>query len=961
MTQRSFFWPRNGSSTSDKAQQGRNNTENATENDTNNRSESLSRSRTPLPTAAVSIVGSSSTRTHTSQGQAIQSHNDNFKHSVSIGSSNDGHGSRQPQNASSLPLQQQTAHPTSHAPLNAATYLQSRLPPNSGSPSAGIAAPSSFSSSYSSSPSPSPSINPYAGAIRSMLHATHSSASTLAEQSSKAQADSTAKTRATAGSTLPANLHRTNSSRTYSDSAPPLPPRYLEGGAYSGNSQHQLQHNPGDIKRQSLQRASPKTRQEHVAIAPASTPTAAASASTAPATAAPITSHGSRDTRCEQIVQNFYSKAAQIVAHLRGHGIGSSRYSHDVNTDFEAISTTLPQSRLMTSGATGQSTSSAMYASSASSSVIDVGSTGRRVNKWFNINLEDIVDAKEEAKFWRHAVTTGAHAFPQGPPPMFIEVCLDVSAVSPSDELQVTDIFGRPWSVDLELVTSNSRLLESQRLKTTSEEKAFGDGRRGRQHRASTIVLEVWRLDLDINSIPQPAPDLPRVYKQAIVFFRSLYSFANLLPCTSLQDQLNPNGINSESSYGRKMSVFYSFGTEMAPRSSVIDLDVSLTGTEKFLESHSFEPVSTPMGTFFMSVQYRRESSFSCAAQHSPLPHDNLSGIGAIDDTYFTPTLSSRSGSHFSPTRQHNNQQQNQEQHDNLAGSVTSPQSAASNVPWYGPMSLLDNTSNLHHPHGSSITSDRSVTMPSVNPFRTRPLSMGNSSSLPNYVSDIAGHKRVPTSRLSSEWQRPGDLYSTHEASRAQSSRTSLRRVSIGARGSIVDHGQGSQSHDGHISIGSSNRHGGSGGHTVSVGIRPHSLDHKADGIIGRLSTSGATDSGSMLHRSVMLRRFGDSLSPTESHKTGELGSRISTATAATESSGSGPISPPKPTILGPRSTSSGNTGSSVTGRSGLGFTPFKSPSLSESPGKKTISSFAEVSELVSASSLKAVKWLIAA
>ncbi|KAJ1889959.1 autophagy protein 13, partial [Coemansia sp. IMI 209127] len=290
-------------------------------------------------------------------------------------------------------------------PRSAASHAQHRLPPNSGaSPSAGAGAgPSSFSSSHSSSPSPSPSINPYASAVRSMLLDATKQTPDSSTHTQQQQQHPTPP-----ASTLPANLRRT--SRAHSESAP-VPPssRLLEGAsaaatAAAHGAQQKTWHSGGSA-------AQPSRRPTSSNVTHGAVPTTAAAA---------LVSHGSsRDTRCEQIVQNFYSKTAQVVAHLRGDG------------------------------ADAESGGSAMYASSASSSVADVGSTGRRINKWFNISLEDIADAKEEAKLWRHAATAIAQASryqQQTPPPMVIDVCLDVSAVLPDDELQVTDIFGRPWS-----------------------------------------------------------------------------------------------------------------------------------------------------------------------------------------------------------------------------------------------------------------------------------------------------------------------------------------------------------------------------------------------------------------------------------------------------------------------------------------------------------------------------------
>ncbi|KAJ1769616.1 autophagy protein 13 [Coemansia sp. RSA 1813] len=762
-------------------------------------------------------------------------------------------------------------------PQNAPSHAQHRLPANSG---AGPG-PSSFSSSYSSSPSPS--INPYASAARPVLldatkQTSDSSALTQQQQQQKHQHQHSPNAR----STLPANLRRTNN-RVHSESAPvPPPSRLLEGAAAATHGVQQQTWHSGSSTTQPSGSRRPLSQASQEPLA--SNVTAAHGPKSA-AAATPASHGSSRDTRCEQIVQNFYSKTAQVIAHLRGDGSGARNDGMDAETG-----------------------SSAMYASSASSSVADVGTTGRRINKWFNISLEDIADVKEEAKLWRHAATTIAQSARyqqhqqkhQAPPPMVIEVCLDVSAVLPDDELQVTDIFGRPWSVDLDLAAPTPRPIDSQQLDAVLSGKnspsAVSGGMRHNM-RATTIVLETWRLDLDVSEIPQPVPDLPRVYKKAIVFFRSLYAFASLLPCASLAQAQQTAGDHFNK---RQLPLFYTFRSDTTPHSGAIDLDVGLTGTERFLESHTFEPVETPMGTFVMGVQYRRECNFTCTAPHNLVHHDEFGAIGAVDDTYFTPTLSSRSGSHFSITRQHRLHPRANDHASGTAAHATS-----------------DSAGGPHH-SVSTGSGGRSLTMPSVNPFRARPVSVGNSSSLGG-----------------------------------------------GRRGSVIEPMHVARSHDGNMRVASLSRYsGGSRTRAASVSatgalaIRPHSLDQRAEAILGRLSTSAATDSGSMLHRSVMLRRLGDSLSPTESHRSGEAGSRFpatavaaAAAAAAVEAAGHVSKSPPRLGVPGARTISSGASGTaSAAGRSSLGVTPFKSPSLSGSPASRFISSFAEVSETMSPS-----------
>ncbi|KAJ2685026.1 autophagy protein 13 [Coemansia spiralis] len=340
-------------------------------------------------------------------------------------------------------------------------------------------------------------------------------------------------------------------------------------------------------------------------------------------------SNSNRDARCEQIIQNFYSKVAQVIAHLRAYSPAhtNSSYRYD-STYTDGTSAMLPPSRLMAASGGGQSGSpAAADASSASSSLIDVGASGRRINKWFNLDLEDIAEVKEEVKLWRHAVV-GMLPSMAPLPPMIIEVCLDISGLSLDDELQVADIYGRPWNVDLELDPPES----AHEYPMPRSAK----GGRNKRQRAFAIVLESWRLDLMAGEAPTPAPDLPRVYKQAIVFFRSLYAFANLLPSVSLIRQLQGSDDG--------LALSCSFRVDCAPRAGVVGLDVSLTGTEMFLEQHSFQPVVTPMGTFALGVQYRRECLFSTSHVQRHQPLSSYADIGAIDNAYFTPTLSSRGG-----------------------------------------------------------------------------------------------------------------------------------------------------------------------------------------------------------------------------------------------------------------------------------------------------------------------------
>ncbi|KAJ1931282.1 hypothetical protein GGF37_007444, partial [Kickxella alabastrina] len=128
----------------------------------------------------------------------------------------------------------------------AATHLQTKLPPNSGSPSSAIGAgragrASSFSSSHSSL-SPSPSINPYAGSLRNMMQCNNrSTLSTSPGNRTSAEIAGSSGGRVRGGggggslnvSTMPANIRRSDDARLHTEPAPMpqqqpplLPPRY---------------------------------------------------------------------------------------------------------------------------------------------------------------------------------------------------------------------------------------------------------------------------------------------------------------------------------------------------------------------------------------------------------------------------------------------------------------------------------------------------------------------------------------------------------------------------------------------------------------------------------------------------------------------------------------------------------------------------------------------------------------
>ncbi|KAJ2850758.1 autophagy protein 13 [Coemansia brasiliensis] len=175
-----------------------------------------------------------------------------------------------------------------------------------------------------------------------------------------------------------------------------------------------------------------------------------------------------RDARSEQVVHNFYTKAAQVIGHLRG--------------------------------AAGE------------------GGSGARVDRWFGLMLADDCGLRDAARAAGRAQ--------------------------------------RALVVDVEV--------EARGIRT---------------------VVETWVVETDPAA---RAADLPRVYKQAIVLFRSLYAFASLLPAGAAARQI------AAGSSGARMRCIVRNEHEPPALPAQRDID-----------THAFAPVPTPLGALSVRVRWR--------------------------------------------------------------------------------------------------------------------------------------------------------------------------------------------------------------------------------------------------------------------------------------------------------------------------------------------------------------------
>ncbi|EPB89041.1 hypothetical protein HMPREF1544_04164 [Mucor circinelloides 1006PhL] len=276
-------------------------------------------------------------------------------------------------------------------------------------------------------------------------------------------------------------------------------------------------------------------------------------------------STSTRNSKLDQIIQNFYTKTAQIVIQARCTPTHDARY--------------------------GKSTS------------LKGSTTTKKMNKWFNIATEDVELLREDLKYWRTMAVQSTED--KEPPPMILDIYLDTSSLSHNQSLVVADDNLR-WGC-VELKTADA-------------------------HHIDRILIESWELTLK-HPYPEYAVDLPNLYKRSIVFFRSLHSLTRLLPSYDLYRKLHKSNDATHSlSIGYRLSTSSGHG-----KSTEISLDTPIIESDarKPTKLYEFNDIVTPIGTFKLNVNYRRNCDFRIEDSERDLSAQFID----MDEQFFTPTM----------------------------------------------------------------------------------------------------------------------------------------------------------------------------------------------------------------------------------------------------------------------------------------------------------------------------------
>lgn len=184
------------------------------------------------------------------------------------------------------------------------------------------------------------------------------------------------------------------------------------------------------------------------------------------------------------------------------------------------------------------------------------------------------------------------------PVPLVIEVYLDTTSLVPGQALVIKDEDGKRYDV--------ADVLDAGRQYTSTTSSV------------QEVVLERWTVqlgDAEGYTSAQLNDQLPNVYKKGVVLFRSLYTFARLLPVWKLHRRLTrQTGTNNP--LRLKLRVRKGPNSRASARSvkeiPFVPLCPSDTA-EDSVGSHNFDSLFCPAGPLSVTVQYRIHCDFSVA------------------------------------------------------------------------------------------------------------------------------------------------------------------------------------------------------------------------------------------------------------------------------------------------------------------------------------------------------------
>ena len=200
---------------------------------------------------------------------------------------------------------------------------------------------------------------------------------------------------------------------------------------------------------------------------------------------------------------------------------------------------------------------------------------------------------------------------------MIVEVYLSTKDLLSNQSLVVYDEFGKRWDVEDAVRSFYKSMSNSE----------------GRQN-GYDVILERWHIELGDaeNDLPNDlGVVLPKVYKNSIVLFRSLFTMMNLLPAWKLSKKSQKSRPTNQ----LPKLHYRVYESGKSPTSTGIDsLSIPLPETQSQpLRDYFFGTIESPAGPFSISVSYRSNCDFRVENSEAILSSQ------FIDEDMFKPSL----------------------------------------------------------------------------------------------------------------------------------------------------------------------------------------------------------------------------------------------------------------------------------------------------------------------------------
>ena len=205
---------------------------------------------------------------------------------------------------------------------------------------------------------------------------------------------------------------------------------------------------------------------------------------------------------------------------------------------------------------------------------------------------------------------------------MIVELYVDVQDLTNNQSLVIIDEQGKRWDVE-------------EALNKSSSSSAGGNS----EPSPSEVVIERWVVQLgeSPSHVPQDSSiNHPRIYKNTVVLFRSLYSVSRLLPAWKMSKRPSKS-----SSAPKTPKIRYRITrgpqSEQDPENDHLTIPLFKTD-EDVLGSFVFDPIDSPAGSLCLQVTYRNQCNFRIDDSEAYLS----SRFIGMDDQYFEPSLGRR-------------------------------------------------------------------------------------------------------------------------------------------------------------------------------------------------------------------------------------------------------------------------------------------------------------------------------